>query len=72
MVREEGKRYSSSTLSGFGSEQEVRDEFSRNYQRVPVEVVREGSDYVVYFEDENGVEYFRRNSTISGNITFKR
>lgn len=57
MARENGKKYSSSTLSGYNSEQEARDHISRNYQLVPVEVVRQGSDYVFYFEDQNGELY---------------
>jgi len=54
MAREIGKNYSTVTISGFESEQEAVEEFSRKYQLVAVEVESQGSDYIIYFEDLNG------------------
>ncbi|NYH12315.1 hypothetical protein [Pseudomonas moraviensis] len=57
MSRVSGKKYSSSTLSGYKTKEEAEQHVLSNYSSVPVEVQNVGSDFVFYFEDPNGVLY---------------
>jgi hypothetical protein len=57
MSRVLGKTYSSSTLSGYQTKEEAEQYVLTNYSLAPVEVQKVGSDFIFYFEDENGELY---------------
>ena len=58
MARVYGKKYSSTVFSGYTSQAAVEQHVATNYPLPAAEVEQQGSDYVVYFEDDvNGELY---------------
>lgn len=57
MARKSGTRYSTTIYTGYSHQEELERYISLNGIAVPVEILKEGESYIVYYEDANGLPY---------------